>query len=184
MFRDGELLAIAATDAIFLEMDTDQCATGEGPSVEAALHGSSLHAASLLIDTRWPWFTPRARGLGIRAVLALPLLALDEPIGALTVYSRTASVFGVDSQRTAREFATQTSMVLRDADVGVADARLALRFQEVLRSRENVATAKGTVMECEGSGEDDLFTNLLRHSTKSTAACEKEFRSCEHGAVL
>jgi anti-anti-sigma regulatory factor len=184
MFRDGELVALAATDAIFLEMDTDQCAIGEGPSVEAALHGSSLHAASLLIDTRWPWFTPRARGLGIRAVLALPLLALEEPIGALTVYSRTASIFGVDAQRTAREFATQTSMVLRDADVGVADARLALRFQEVLRTRESVATAKGAVMEREGSGEDDLFTNLLRHSIKNTAACEAEFGSCEHGAAL
>ena len=184
LFRDGELLAIAATDAIFMKMDSDQCATGEGPTVDASLHGGSLHAESLVSDTRWPWFTPRARGLGIRAILALPLLALEEPIGALTVYSRTASVFDVGAQRTARGFATQASMILRDADVGVADARLALRFQEVLRSRASVALAKGMVTERAGSSEDDVFTNLLRQSIRSKAAHVTELGSCEQGAVL
>ena len=170
LFRDGELLAIAATDEIFMKMDTDQCVTGEGPSVDASMHGSPLHAESLVTDTRWPSFIPRARALGIMAIFAVPLLALEEPIGALTVYSRTASIFGVGAQRTARGFATQASMILRDADVGVADARLALRFQEVLRSRESVATARGMVMGRESPNEDDVFTNLLRHSIKRKAA--------------
>ena len=184
LFRDGELLAIAATDDIFMQMDTDQCATGEGPSVDASLHGSSLHVASLVTDTRWPSFTARARGLGIMAIFALPLLALEEPIGVLTLYSRTASIFDVGAQRTARGFATQASMILRDADVGVADARVALQFQEVLRSRESVATAKGMVMGRESPNEDDVFTNLLRHSIKSKAAPGTELGSCQQGAVL
>ena len=184
LFRDGELLAIAATDDIFMKMDTDQCVTGEGPSVDASLHGNSLHAESLDTDTRWPSFTARARGLGIMAIFALPLLALEEPIGALTVYSRTASVFDVGAQRTARGFATQASMILRDADVGVADERLALRFQEILRSRESVATAEGMVMEHERSNEDDVFTNLLRHSIKRKAAHATELGPCEQGSRL
>jgi anti-anti-sigma regulatory factor len=184
LFRDGKLSAIAATDEIFMNMDAEQCANGEGPSVDASLQGGSLHAESLVTDTRWPSFTPRARSLGIMAIFALPLLALEEPIGALTVYARTASIFDVDAQRTAREFATQASMILRDADIGVADARMALRFQELLRSRESVATAKGMVVERESSNEDDLFTNLLRQSMRSKAARGTALGSCEQGAVL
>jgi anti-anti-sigma regulatory factor len=184
LFRDGELLAIAATDEIFMRMDADQCATGEGPSVDASLYGSSLHAEALVTDARWPSFTSRARDLGIMAILALPLLALEEPIGALTVYSRTASIFAIGAERTARGFATQASMILRDADVGVADARLARRFQEVLSSRESVATARGMVIAHESSNEDDVFTNLLRHSIRNKAGRGTELGSFEQGAVF
>ena len=101
------------------------------------------------------------------AILALPLHPFEEPIGSLTVYARTASILDADAQQTAKAFATQASMILRDADVGVADTRLALQFKEVLRSRASVASAKGTVLECEKSNEDDMFTNLLRQSIKS-----------------
>jgi GAF domain-containing protein len=167
--RHGTLLTVAATDEAFVTMDTDQCATGEGPSVDASLQGTPFHAESLDTDARWPSFTPRARGLGIMAILALPLHAFEESIGSLTVYARTASILDADAQRTAEAFATQASMILSDAEVGVANTRLALQFKEVLRSRENVASAKGTVMELERSHEDDVFTNLLRQSIKSRA---------------
>jgi GAF domain-containing protein len=150
-------------------MDTDQCASGEGPSVDASRQGTPFHAESLDTDARWPSFTPRARGLGIMAILALPLRASEEPIGSLTVYARTASILDAAAQRTAEAFATQASMILSDADVGVANTRLSLQFKEVLRSRESVASARGTVMERERSHEDDLFTNLLRQSIKSRA---------------
>lgn len=170
LFRFGGLRAVAATDEIFMKMDTDQCATGEGASIDASLQGRLFHAESSVTDTRWPSFLPRARDLGVMAMLALPLLAFDEPVGALTVYSRTASIFDVDAQRTAAGFATQASMIFRHAHGGVADAHLALRFQEVLRSRERVATAKGMFMRCERSNEDNVFTNLLRRSVKGGMA--------------
>ena len=169
LFRHGKLSTVAATDAAFLAVDTHQCATGEGPSVDASLQGTSFRAESLDTDARWPLFTPRARGLGILTILALPLQAFEKPIGSLTVYARTASILSVDAQQTAEAFATQASMILRDADVGVANTRLALQFKEVLRSRESVASAKGTVVQRERSNEDDMFTNLLRQSIKSGA---------------
>ena len=182
LFRDGRLLPIAATNDIFLQMDTEQCVAGEGPSVDASLQGSERRAVSSVADARWPSFTARTRSLGILAVLALPLLVLEKPVGALTVYARAASIFDVDAQWTAREFATQASMILRDADVGVANSRLALRFQEVLRSRESVAAAKGSVSASDRSNEDDVFTNLLRHSIKRKAAHRHAFGPLEQRA--
>jgi anti-anti-sigma factor len=182
LFRDGSFLAVAATDEIFMKMDADQWATGEGPSIDASLQGSSFCAGSLVTDARWPSFTPRARGLGITAMLALPLLAFGEPFGALNVYSRTASKFDADAQRTAARFATQASTILRDAHVGVDDPRSALRFQEFLRSRERVAPGKRTLTDGETSNEDDVFTNLLRRSIKTKPARVRGLGSLEQGA--
>ena len=181
LLRHGKLLTVAATDEAFMTMDTDQCATGEGPSVDASLQGTSFQTRSLDTDARWPSFTPRARDLGILAILALPLHAVEEPIGSLTVYARTASILNADARQTAKAFATQASMILRDADVGIANTRLALQFKEVLRCRECVASAKGRVAERERSDEDDVFTDLLRHSIKSGRVTRLGWR--EQGAM-
>jgi anti-anti-sigma regulatory factor len=167
LLRNGELLTVASTDDTIMEMDTDQYATGEGPCVDASRRGHWFHAESLDTETRWPSFTPRARALGIMSILSSPLTALDDPVGALNIYSRTASIFDVGAQRTAAVFARKASVILGDARAGVTDAQLAVRFHETLRSRDIISTAKGIVMEREGLNEEDAFENLLRQSIKS-----------------
>jgi ANTAR domain/GAF domain len=167
LLRHGELLTVAATDETIMKMDTDQYATGEGPCVDASRLGRWFHAESLKTETRWPSFTPRARALGIMAILSSPLTAFEEPAGALNIYWRTASTFDVEDQRAAAVYARKASVILTDARPSVTDAQFAVRFQEALRSREIIATAKGIVMERESLSEDDAFTNLLRQSMKS-----------------
>ena len=167
LFRHGELLTVAATDETVMEMDTDQYATGEGPCVDASRQGRWFHAESLDTETRWPSFTPRARALGIMAILSSPLTAIEEPVGALNIYSRTPSTFDLEAQQTAAAFARKASAILTDARASVTDAHLAVRFQKALRSRDVISTAKGIVMERESLNEEDAFTNLLRQSIKS-----------------
>ena len=115
------------------------------------VRGHWFHAESLDTETRWPSFTPRARALGIMAILSSPLTALEDPVGALNIYSRTASIFDVEAQQTAANFARKASVILGDARAGVTDAQLAVRFQDALRSRDIISTAKGIVMERETS---------------------------------
>ena len=129
--------------------------------------GHWFHAESLDTETRWPSFTPRARALGVMSILSSPLTALEDPVGALNIYSRTASVFDVEAQRTAAIFARKASVILGDARAGVTDAELAVRFHQTLRSRDIISTAKGIVMEREGLNEEDAFEKLLRQSIKS-----------------
>jgi anti-anti-sigma regulatory factor len=167
LLRHGELLTVAATDETIMQMDTDQYATGEGPCVDASHRGRWFQTESLEIETRWPSFTPRARALGIKAILSSPLTALEEPVGSLNIYSRTASAFDQEDQQTAAVFARKASVILSDARAGATDAQLAHRFQEALHSREIIATAKGIVMERENLNEDDAFTNLLRQSIRN-----------------
>ena len=167
LLRHGGLLTVAATDETVMEMDTDQYATGEGPCVDASRRGRWFHAESLETETRWPSFTPRARALGIMAILSSPLTAFEEPVGALNIYSRTASTFDREDQQTAAVFAGKASGILSDARAGATETQVAARFQEALRSREIIATAKGIVMERESLNEEDAFTTLLRQSIKS-----------------
>ena len=87
LLRNGQLLTVASTDDTIMEMDSSQYATGEGPCVDASRRGHWFHAESLDTETRWPSFTPRARALGIMSILSSPLTALDDPVGALNIYS-------------------------------------------------------------------------------------------------
>jgi hypothetical protein len=114
--------------------------------------GHWFHAESLDTETRWPAFTPRARALGIKAILSSPLRAFDQPVGALNIYSRTAATFQVKDQQAAATFqvkdqqaaatfAEKASVILCDAHIDVSDRQMAVRFQEALRSREVLSLA-------------------------------------------
>jgi anti-anti-sigma factor len=164
LLRHGVLSTVAASDQTIMAMDADQYATGEGPCVDASIKGHWFHAESLETETRWPSFTPRAKGLGIKAILSSPLKAFNQPVGALNIYSRTAETFEIKDQETAAVFAHKASVILSDARVGVSDTQVALRFQEALLTRNVIAMAKGVAMERYGFDEDVAFAALLRLS--------------------
>jgi anti-anti-sigma factor len=162
--RHGRLSTVAASDQIVMAMDADQYSTGEGPCVDASLKGHWFHAQSLDTETRWPTFTPQARGLGIKAILSSPLLAFEEPIGALNIYSRQAAAFDAKAQAAAAVFAKKASVILSDAGAGASETQTAIRFQEALQSRRVITLAVGVIMEREGVDEDEAFADLLRLS--------------------
>jgi anti-anti-sigma regulatory factor len=167
LLRHGVLSTVAASDRTITEMDADQYMTGEGPCVDASLQGHWFHAESLESETRWPSFTPQARALGIMAILSSPLKALGQPVGALNIYSRTASTFDVTAQEEAAIFAGKASEILSDAHAGVTDTQLGYRFQEALRSREIIAMAKGILMRHDVVDEGEAFTELLHYSLEN-----------------
>jgi anti-anti-sigma factor len=162
--RNGILATVAATDDTIRAMDADQYETGEGPCVDASEKGNWFHAESLDSETRWPSFTPRARQLGIKAILSSPLTSVDQSVGALNIYSLTAETFEDKDQESAAAVAAQASVILSAARAGVDDSERAQRFREALRSREAIAIAIGVVMERYGLDEDAAFDALLRLS--------------------
>jgi anti-anti-sigma factor len=161
LLRHGVLSTVAASDQTIMAMDADQYSTGQGPCVDASIKGHWFHAESLDNETRWPAFTPQARGLGIKAILSSPLRAFEKPVGALNIYSRTAQSFEIRDQEVAAVFAQQASVILSDARAGVSDTQMAVRFQEALRSRKVISLAEGIIMEREGVSEEDAFSALL-----------------------
>jgi anti-anti-sigma factor len=177
LLRHGVLTTVAASDHTILAMDADQYATGEGPCVDASLKGHWFHAESLDTETRWPLFTPRARALGIKAIMSSPLKAFEEPVGALNIYSRTAETFEIKDQQTAAIFARKASVILSDARAGVSEIEMALRYKEALRSRKVITLATGVIMERYGLDEDSAFTGLLRLSLRDNQALRSQAES-------
>lgn len=182
--RNGTLMTVAATDETIRAMDADQYETGEGPCVDASEKGHWFHAESLDSETRWPSFTPRARQLGIKAILSSPLKSVDRPVGALNIYSLTAETFEEEDQELAAAVAAQASVILSAAGTGVGDSERAHRFQEALRSREAIAIAIGVVMERYGLDEDAAFDALLRMSLRRGEPLRDEAEAMRRSAVL
>jgi anti-anti-sigma regulatory factor len=162
--RHGLISTVAASDQTIMDMDADQYATGQGPCLDASMKGHWFHAESLESETRWPAFAPRARKLGINAILSSPLRAFDLPVGALNIYSRSPSAFDVKAQETAAVFAHKASVILSDAGAGVSDGQAAERFGAALLSRRTITLAEGILMERYGIDADAAFEDLLRLS--------------------
>ena len=165
--RHGRLATVAASDETISAMDADQYATGEGPCVDASLTGRWFHVQSLDYEHRWPSFTPRARKLGISAILSSPLLVSGRPVGALNIYSRTAGAFEAKDQELASLLATQASVLLACAGAGTSFGQLGGRRTEALRARDVISRALGVVMERDGISAEDAFTTLRRLSQHS-----------------
>jgi len=166
--RHGRLATVAASDQTVSEMDANQYATGEGPCVDASLAGRWFHAESLEVETRWPAFTPKARALGIAAILSSPLLDQGGPVGALNIYSKTASAFGTKDQELAARFAAEASNLLSDVgEYATNDDQRSRWLQGAMRTREIIAEAHGVIMERENVLESDAFVILRRFSQKT-----------------
>jgi anti-anti-sigma factor len=162
--RHGQLSTVAATDQTILDMDANQYDTGQGPCIDASVEGRGLLTESLDSETRWPDFTPRARALGIKAILSSPLLVQDRPVGALNIYSRTPAPFTARDQELAAAFAVESSLILGQPGLVVSDDQLSARFQRALRAREVIAQAQGVLMERDGLAEDDAYSALRQFS--------------------
>lgn len=168
LHRHGRLATVAASDQTILDMDADQYATGEGPCVDASNEGRWFHVESLDEETRWPAFVPRAKELGINAILSSPLLAEERPVGALNIYSRTPGAFAPKDQELASVFATEASIILADAGVDVSDDQLSQRLQEALRTRQIISQAQGVIMARKGLTEEGAYAVLRHFSQRSS----------------
>ena len=165
--RRGRLATVAASDQIILDMDTHQYATGEGPCIAASVEGRRFHARSLTEEIRWPAFTPKARSLGIRAILSAPLSAEDKPFGALNIYSRRPDAFAERDEEMASAFAAEASAILSRTTFNVVGQRRDERIQVALETRQAIAQAQGVIMERQGISEDDAYT-VLRIASQSS----------------
>jgi anti-anti-sigma factor len=165
--RRGELSTVAATDQTISAMDATQYETGEGPCVAASTHGHWFLTESLDDETRWPAFTPRARALGIKAILSTPLLVQNRPVGALNIYSRRLQAFTGQDQELAATFASETASILNEAVTDMRDEHLSIRFLGALRAREVIAQAQGVLMEREGLAEHDAYSEMRRFSRQN-----------------
>ncbi|MQA10954.1 MAG: GAF domain-containing protein [Pseudonocardiaceae bacterium] len=79
---------ICATDELIRDLDELQFRLGEGPGVDAFIHGRPIFIADLnnIGDSRWPVYAAAARRTPARAQYVLPLQAGSIGVGVLDLY--------------------------------------------------------------------------------------------------
>jgi hypothetical protein len=151
------------TDPIVLEVDALQQQTNEGPCLDAIAHRLIFYADDLSKDLRWLHFAPLATRAGIRSVLALPLSA-DTDRGALNLYARYPSAFGVVDRAKAALLVSMANLALSVAHSHEDGERRAANLHAGLSSRETIGEALGILIERERITARQAFDILRRAS--------------------
>lgn len=190
--RDGRIRTVAASNDTVLRMDDHQYGTGEGPCLSAAADGVPFDIERLRDEERWPLFVPLAIRDGIASILSTPLLTGDASIGALNIYSSTASAFGAHQRELALAFATHASDIVAGGDIGMTDDELDLRIADALQSRAVLALAQGILMARSHVNADqasavlhraarDAGTSTLSEATDVVASTRRDPDGPDHG---
>jgi len=160
---DGHVTTPAQSAPIVVEADALQTRTGEGPCIDVMAHGSPVYAADLADDPRWPNFGPQATELGMRSLLALPLL--DHGVrGALNLYATYPSAFGALDRARGLLLGSLAAVALSAALTHEADQQHADSIIAALATRELIGQAQGILMERDRITADQAFDLLRRAS--------------------
>ncbi len=165
---DGDRPCTAVhTDATALAVDAGQYDVGDGPCLDAGRTLRHNRVDLREADERWPAFTARARELGVRSVLAAPLVAGGRGIGSLNLYSSARDGFDALDEAVVDVFTGQASVALANAQLFRAAQQLSLQLTQALGSRALIEQAKGALMVTRGLTEEQAFALLRVRSQRA-----------------
>jgi GAF domain-containing protein len=130
-----------------------------GPASDAAKRGYCV-IGDVAADTRWRECSEAATAVGIRSLLAVPLIGPSGHIGTLTAFGHRSHAYGSAALAEARAFARYAALATSLAALQHESARLAQQAQEALSSRAMIEQAKGIVMAERDCSPDEAFSLL------------------------
>jgi hypothetical protein len=163
VLRGHAVTTPVSTDPLVIEADDLQHRLNQGPCLDALAEGTVFYADDLGDDVRWPRFGPEAVALGVRSLLALPLL-FDGAPGALNLYARYPQAFGVIDRGRGLLLASMAGMAFSSARSHEDEERRAAQLHAALATRELIGQAQGILMERERITSDQAFDILRRAS--------------------
>jgi GAF domain-containing protein len=158
---DGRLETPAATGEIAAKCDQIQYNHREGPCLDAFRSNRIVRVDDLASDTRWPQFALAAADLGICGLLALPLNAPRNLMGALNLYALQPNAFDdPEVERIAAAFVTHAAIAIMHAEL---EANLRIGME----SREEIGRAVGILMERHRITASVAFERLVSASQRT-----------------
>ena len=163
LVAEGRVTTPAASDPLVVELDGLQFETDEGPCLDAISEQGVYYAGDLQVDDRWPQFGPRATRLGVRCLLAIPLLA-EGTLAALNLYARVPLAYGATDRAKGLLLATLAGHALHSAQLRQDEETHSDQLQQALVTRSLIGQAQGILMERERISADQAFDVLRRAS--------------------
>ncbi len=167
MIRDGDYTTAAHSHDWVERIDMIQYKCGDGPCISAAEERKLHRVDDLEIEERWKDFCSEAAVHGVRSVLSIPFIPLEEPIGALNIYSFTREAFDDVREQVASLLAQQAAIVLANSQSFSGASELNDQLRTALSSRDVIGQAKGIIMERERVDADRAFEILKGMSQRA-----------------
>lgn len=167
LVRRGRFETPAATSADVRHADETQYRAQRGPCVEATHVGGTVNIDVAETHGRWPEFAETARSTGYRSVLSTALVAQEQRLGALNLYSRGHRGFELPDERAAKAFADHAAVVVAEATAAVTGETMNARLREAVATRDLINRATGVLIGDGGMGADEAFEILRRTAHRS-----------------
>ncbi len=163
VIRGGKPATPAFTAKTALLLDETQYQLGDGPCLAAIRHRGVEHV-STASDDRWPAFVSAASDHGVLATMSVPLGNDEAVMGALNLYSETATEYDSAAQDVACGFADQLGVAVATATLYMESYELSRQLQQAMESRAVIEQAKGILMAAQRCTPDAAFNILVRAS--------------------
>lgn len=157
----GELHFVAASEERVVDAEREQAKLESGACFEAYTTGRIVVAEDLETETRWPRYASHVAGLGLRAVLGVPMHASGQRIGVLNLYQERPTRWTEDQMTMAEIVTTMGAGYVLNANQLRAQHDLGEQLHAAIESRDLIGQAKGILMSRGQVSGDEAF-ELLR----------------------
>ena len=164
LIEQDDAITVASTDPLVVSLHALQRDAQEGPCLDAARSQRSHYATDLASDHQWPAFAPRAVALGVRSVLAYPIVNAGR-VSALNLYADLPEAFGAADRARGLLLTFVAGLAIGAAEDHERAGEREENLRAALRTREVIGQAQGILMERERITSDQAFA-LLRDSSQ------------------
>ncbi|MFI5676755.1 ANTAR domain-containing protein [Streptomyces cellulosae] len=172
MSRSAPSHPLCSTDDISEQLEELQLTLGEGPCVDAFLHGSAVLTPDLLtrdLQDRWTVFADAALEAGARAVFALPLQMGAISPGVLDLYANVPTALDAEELADALAFADLATLILLDTRIDETGAPTGgpipeQSFEDLGAYRAEIDQANGILTVQLGVGIEEAFVRLRAYA--------------------
>jgi len=157
----GELHFVAASEERIVDAEREQTRLESGACFEAYTTGRIVVVKDLKTETRWPHYADHVTGLGLRAVLGVPMHAGGQRIGVMNIYQGVPTRWTHEQITTAEIVTAMGAGYVLNANQLRAQHELGEQLQAAIDSRDLIGQAKGILMSHGQVSADEAF-ELLR----------------------
>ncbi len=155
-----EIRPVASSSPTAARVAEIQAEVDEGPCFSAIREHETFSTDDLATDARWPRFAARvAEETGIRSIIGYRLFVEGHTMGALNLYSTSASAFD-------HEAAAIGAVLAAHAAVAMSSERERHHLLEAVDTRDVIGQAKGILMARDDLSADEAFDILRRASQR------------------
>jgi hypothetical protein len=165
IWRDGELVQMAATHPDAAELADLAIQTRNGPLTAAVAEGAPVSCPDILEETRWPRWTREALSRGVRCSVHL-VRQVPPTTLVLSLFGVRPGVLDADSAPVAQMLARFGGTVFANTLAYGQAQRTATQLKDSVAARAVTDQAKGILMHALGCDADGALKFLRRESQR------------------